>query len=141
MAEDVLHTQGVDLIGMTRALIADPWFVRKARMGNETDIRRCIRCNQGCAGRIWHGVEIGCVQNPDAGRESTGTENRWRRTRRTRRLAVLGGGPAGLEAACTSACFGHEVTLFEAGDLPGGQVLLFSDRPAGPSSAMSSIGG
>lgn len=118
----------VDVVGMTRALIADPELPRKARDGRLDDIRLCVGANEGCIDRIYQGKPVTCVQNPAAGREGELGETRPAST--AHRVVVVGGGVAGLEAARTAALRGHRVVLLEkAGEL-GGQVLLAARAPA-----------
>jgi len=112
----------VDLVGMTRALIADPHMVRKMTERRENDIRPCVGANY-CISRIYAGGEALCLQNPATGREiALPHVIPPARTRRT--VVVVGGGPAGLEAARVCAERGHKVTLIEAEPQTGGQINL-----------------
>jgi NADPH-dependent 2,4-dienoyl-CoA reductase/sulfur reductase-like enzyme len=127
MAEEVLRRGAADLIGMTRALIADPDLPAKARAGRREDIRLCTGANEGCIGRLYQGLAIRCVQNPLIGHEAE--LDAVRPAAAPRRVAVVGGGPAGMEAARMAAERGHRVTLLERGDALGGQVRLAARAP------------
>jgi mycofactocin system FadH/OYE family oxidoreductase 2 len=126
-AEAALAAGVCDLVGMTRALIADPELPRKAAAGRLEDIRACVGASEGCIGRLRQGKAIGCVQNPVIGREAELEEIR--PAARPRRVVVVGGGPAGLEAARVAALRGHRVTLLEATRDLGGQILAAARAP------------
>jgi mycofactocin system FadH/OYE family oxidoreductase 2 len=129
-AEKILADGHADLIAMARALLADPELPSKARAGRLDDIRPCIACNEGCIGREIRHAPISCTVNPAVGLEATlGIETLATAPRR-RRVLVVGGGPAGLEAARVAALRGHEVTLVEAADGLGGQALLVAKLPS-----------
>lgn len=118
-AEEVLAAGDADMIGLCRALIVDPEWPAKAQHGDPERIRICIACNQ-CWGWISEGAHIACATNPVAG-------NEWRLpyievTKISKRVLIIGGGPAGLEAARVAALRGHEVTLLEAWDRLGGRM-------------------
>jgi 2,4-dienoyl-CoA reductase-like NADH-dependent reductase (Old Yellow Enzyme family) len=127
MAEEVLRRGAADLVGMTRALIADPDLPAKARAGRREDIRLCTGANEGCIGRLYQGLAIRCVQNPLIGHEAE--LDAVRPAAAPRRLVIVGGGPAGMEAARMAAERGHRVTLLERGDALGGQVRLAARAP------------
>ncbi|MBO0856474.1 MAG: FAD-binding protein, partial [Nocardia sp.] len=110
MAEDILATGRAQFVGMARQLIADPLWPTVAREGRPGDIRPCIGSNW-CVASFARGP-ISCIHNPAAGREREFRRDDIR-TRAPRRVAVVGGGPAGLRAALTAAGLGHQVTLFE----------------------------
>lgn len=114
----------MDLVGMTRPNIADPHLVSKVRAGREQEIRPCVAANQCLEGGSTGGVI--CVHNPATGREATHLHEVETVRSRSRRVAVVGAGPAGLEAAHTAAQLGHDVTVFEQNPEPGGQVRLIS---------------
>ena len=118
-AESALQEGQADFISMGRTLIADPEWPRKAAEGKEGEIRRCISCNR-CL-RILYRLPIRCAVNARAGLEREFPQIP---APRPRRVAVVGGGPAGMEAARTAAERGHEVTLFEKGPALGGQLRL-----------------
>jgi 2,4-dienoyl-CoA reductase-like NADH-dependent reductase (Old Yellow Enzyme family) len=113
----------IDLVGMTRAHIADPHIARKVAEGREQEIRPCVGATY-CLDRIYEGHETLCIHNPATGREATMPHIVARSRGPQRKIAIAGAGPAGLEAARVSAERGHEVVLFEAADRPGGQVRL-----------------
>jgi mycofactocin system FadH/OYE family oxidoreductase 2 len=118
----------IDVVGMTRALIADPDLPRKAREGRLDDIRTCVGANEGCIDRIYQGKPVTCVQNPATGRERELADVPPAKT--LKKVVVVGGGVAGLEAARMAAVRGHRVVLFEKTAELGGQVLLAARAPA-----------
>jgi 2,4-dienoyl-CoA reductase-like NADH-dependent reductase (Old Yellow Enzyme family)/thioredoxin reductase len=118
----------LDMVGMTRALIADPHIVRKVMLGQEDAIRPCVGASY-CIDRIYDGNEALCIHNAATGREASMPNIVARSDGPRRKVVVVGAGPAGLEAARVAAERGHEVTLFEATDKPGGQILLATRAP------------
>ncbi|HEU4827254.1 MAG TPA: FAD-dependent oxidoreductase, partial [Dongiaceae bacterium] len=122
-ARHAISSGAVDLIGMTRAHMADPHIVAKIMRGEEQRIRPCVGAGY-CIDRIYQGGEALCLHNPATGREETMPHVIARSTGPKRKVVVVGAGPAGLEAARVSAARGHKVVLFEAADRPGGQILL-----------------
>jgi NADPH-dependent 2,4-dienoyl-CoA reductase/sulfur reductase-like enzyme len=127
LAERLLEEGQLDLVAMVKALIADPHLPEKARDGRVDDIRYCIGCAQSCVGHVYMGLGVGCIYNP-----VTGREQEWSRLTpapRPRRIVVVGGGPAGLEAARVAAERGHRVVLFEKAQRLGGQVNLIVKMP------------
>jgi 2,4-dienoyl-CoA reductase-like NADH-dependent reductase (Old Yellow Enzyme family) len=131
-AQEVLARGDADLVAMTRAQIADPYLAAKTATGRAEDIRWCVGCNQGCIGYTFIGADISCLQNPAAGEEleQPGDEPALVPGSRRRAVVVVGGGPAGLEAAWYAAALGHSVTLLEASDRLGGILALAESLPA-----------
>jgi dimethylglycine catabolism A len=127
LAERILAEGAIDVVGMTRALIADPELPRKAREGRLDDIRRCVGANEGCIDRIYQGKPVTCVQNPGTGREAELGEVAPAAAART--VVVVGGGVAGLEAARVAALRGHRVVLLEKEAQLGGQVRIAAGAP------------
>ncbi len=128
LAETFLEKGYVDMIGMTRAHIADPHLVNKAAEGRLDEITTCVGCNEGCIGRHARNLAITCVQNP-----VTGREEEWARivpAQVAKRVVVVGGGMAGLKVASVAAQRGHDVTLVELQPEVGGQVRIASKVPA-----------
>ncbi|NNE53540.1 MAG: NADH:flavin oxidoreductase [Sulfitobacter sp.] len=117
----------LDMVGMTRAHMADPHIVQKIREGREEDIRPCVGATY-CLDRIYEGGEALCIHNPATGRELTMPHVIVPAEKR-RRVVIVGAGPAGLEAARVAAERGHLVTVFEAADAPGGQIRLTAQSP------------
>ena len=120
-AEEILARGDADMVSMARALLADPEFANKARAGDRAGINVCIACNQACLDHYFTGEPASCVVNPRAGRE---TILRFPKTVSPKKIAVVGGGPAGLVCAATAAERGHQVTLFDKAAELGGQFNL-----------------
>ncbi|WP_304614274.1 N-methyl-L-proline N-demethylase HpbA [Paracoccus sp. (in: a-proteobacteria)] len=116
----------LDMVGMTRAHMADPHLVRKITQGREDDIRPCVGANY-CLDRIYQGGLAFCLHNAATGREETMPHDIPPASDR-RRVTIVGAGPAGLEAARVAAERGHAVTVFEAADKPGGQIRLTAQQ-------------
>ncbi len=124
MAERVLADGQADMVGMVRAQICDPQMARKAMEGKLEEIRYCVADNQGCYGRVGLNQCIGCIQNPDIGYEKERGAGSLRPAPFTKRVLIIGGGPAGMRAAETAARRGHNVTLCERADRLGGQLNI-----------------
>lgn len=118
VAEDILASGDADLVSMARPLLADPHFVIKAASGRADEINTCIACNQACLDHTFSMKRATCLVNPRACFE---TERTASAARTTKRIAVVGAGPAGLACATTAAERGHRVTLFDAAEHIGGQ--------------------
>ncbi len=121
-AEQVLREGVADLVSMVRAQIADPDLIRKTREGRVDEVRPCIACNQGCIGGLMRDMRLGCLVNPAVGFERTLAEDLIVKTSEPRKILVIGGGPAGMEAARVGALMGHRVVLAEASPKLGGAI-------------------
>lgn len=129
VAEAVLAAGEADVVAEARAFIADPQWLNKVVSAPET-VRPCIACNQGCFGNLYLNRALTCSVNPAVGREAELGLGTVPEPAVRRRVAVVGGGPAGMEAAITAAGRGHDVTLFEETGRLGGQVLAAAATPA-----------
>lgn len=121
-AEEMIAGGHADMVGMGRALLADPDIVLKSREGREDEVVPCTSCNQGCLGRNWTALPITCMANPTVGKEQEWPAPASRPAQRRKSVLVVGGGPAGLEAAHVAAERGHKVSLWEASGRLGGQL-------------------
>ncbi|MFO1050436.1 MAG: FAD-dependent oxidoreductase [Geminicoccaceae bacterium] len=128
-ADYVVASGQADMVSIVRGQIADPHLANKARAGRADDVRPCLSCNQMCWGRRSRDYWISCLINPSAGREWEWGGDRFEPAARPKRVLVVGGGPAGLEAARVAAERGHQVTLVEAADRLGGQFRLAGMQP------------
>ena len=128
-AEQVISRGEGDLVGMTRAHIADPDIVRKTREGRADEVRPCIACNQGCLGGKGEIGHLGCTINVAVGKELKFAEDLIERADSPRKILIVGGGPAGLEAARIAALRGHDVVLAEASPNLGGGIDIARRMP------------
>jgi 2,4-dienoyl-CoA reductase-like NADH-dependent reductase (Old Yellow Enzyme family)/thioredoxin reductase len=127
LAEKALAAGDADLISFGRQHLTDPDFIAKAAAGDFAEIRRCVACNQGCIERLGFEMKSAtCSFNPDCGREYLGPPVP---VAESKRLWIIGAGPAGLSAALTAAGRGYEVEIFEKESIPGGQVRSASRPP------------
>ena len=128
IAERILKEGRVDFLALGRALLADPYWPNKAKEGRAEEIIRCISCNIGCiGGRIFRGLHIRCALNPVTGREREfGTLIP---AAKRKKVLIVGGGPAGMEAARIAKMRGHQVTLVEKNKVLGGQLRLAAAPP------------
>jgi 2,4-dienoyl-CoA reductase-like NADH-dependent reductase (Old Yellow Enzyme family)/thioredoxin reductase len=124
MAEEILQSNKADIINLGRPLIADPELPNKWAEGRQKEVRRCISCNEGCSTRMHQGIDITCTVNPMVGKE-----HELRPAPKSKEVMVIGGGPAGMEAAVIASLRGHKVALFEKHSQLGGQLILAARAP------------
>jgi dimethylglycine catabolism A len=122
-AAELIDAGEADLVGLARPHIADPDLVNKYVAGKSAQVRSCIACNQECIGKVEKNLPISCVVNPEVGMEQRWVEIRNRSTD-SKKVLVIGGGPAGMSAALSADKTGHQVTLIEASGSLGGQVSI-----------------
>jgi 2,4-dienoyl-CoA reductase (NADPH2) len=127
VAEEILQQHLADMVNMGRPLIADPDLPNKALDGDYGAIRRCIACNQGCLDMVFSLQDVHCTVNPAAGRE---LETEYEPAENPLKVLIIGGGPAGMETAVTAAARGHQVSLWEKGEILGGN-LRYAAMPPG----------
>ncbi len=128
-ADYAIGSGAADMVSIVRGQIADPHLANKAMQGRAEDIRPCLSCNQMCWGRRFKDYWISCLINPSAGREYEWGGDRFKEAEVQRKILVVGGGPAGCEAARVAAERGHTVTLVEASGQLGGQFRLAGMQP------------
>ena len=126
MAEHVLAAGHADMVSMARPMLADAFFVQKAEQGRSDEINTCIGCNQACLDHIFSMKIASCLVNPRACHE---TELIFKEATQTKKIAVIGAGPAGLSFATYAAERGHQVTIFEASNQIGGQFNIAKTIP------------
>jgi len=126
IAEQILSEGDADMVSMARPFLADPEFVNKAAAGRSDEINTCIGCNQACLDHTFGGKLTSCLVNPRACHE---TELNYIPTRQSKKIAVIGAGPAGLAAATVAAERGHQVTLFDSASEIGGQFNIAKRVP------------
>ncbi len=126
-ARHAVSTGLLDMVGMTRAHMADPLIVKKITEGREHDIRPCVGATY-CLDRIYQGGDALCIHNAATGRELSMPHEIARASQR-RKVVIAGAGPAGLEAARVASARGHDVVVFEAQPDPGGQIRLTAQNP------------
>lgn len=120
LAERVLEEGKADMVALGRALLADPYWVKKVQEGKPEDIRPCIGCHEGCINRANMGRPLSCSVNPSCGRERL---YELKQTATPKKVFIVGGGVAGMEAARVAAIRGHQVTLYEKTDKLGGHLI------------------
>lgn len=128
-AEQVIRDGQAELVSMVRAQIADPDLVNKTRLLGAEAVRPCIGCNQGCIGGLFRANRMGCAVNPAVGYEAVMAEELIEPTTNPRKVLIVGGGPAGMEAARIAATIGHKVVLAEAQPNLGGTVNIAKTAP------------
>ena len=126
-ARHAIENNLLDMVGMTRAHMADPHIVKKIIEGREDDIRPCVGATY-CLDRIYQAGDALCIHNPATGRELT-MPHEITLAKKIKKVVIVGAGPAGLEAARVAAARGHEVIVFEAQSNPGGQIRLTAQNP------------
>ncbi|MBW2623295.1 MAG: FAD-dependent oxidoreductase [Deltaproteobacteria bacterium] len=132
-AEEILASNQADMVSMVRPIIADPELPNKAMDGRLDEIAKCIGCNEACWGTIYFSRMltggISCTMNPAIGKEGEPGWSELIPAEKKKQIMVIGGGPAGLEAARVAAGRGHQVSLYEAGSELGGQTLIAAKAP------------
>jgi len=126
IAEEIVASGAADMVSMARPLLADPDFAKKVRLGVKDEINTCIACNQACLDRIFTDRTATCLVNPRAGHEVEFPEGK---AAVTKKIAVVGGGAAGMAFAINAAERGHQIELYEAGHELGGQLNLARQAP------------
>lgn len=127
--EQVLRQGEAEMVNLVRASIADPELIRKSRAGRAIEVRPCIGCNQGCLGGAILANHLGCTVNPAVGHELTLSEDLIEPAEKPRKVFIVGGGPAGMEAARVAALCGHKVALAEASSSLGGMLNYARKMP------------
>ena len=128
-AERILASGQADMVCIARGQICDAEFANKTLEGRQEEIRQCIACNQCCAARIGLNRDLGCLQNPASGREEKYGYQTITKAAKPKKIMVVGGGPAGLEAAKEAGRRGHKVTVYERDNALGGQIKILTKVP------------
>ena len=126
IADSLIKSGKADFVAMGRASLADPGIPNKAKEGNFDEIRYCIACNAGCHQSLFNDYPIRCALNPTLGKEY---ERSGKKAAKSKRIAVIGAGPAGLQAAITAAEAGHRVKVYEKANCAGGQYRIAAIPP------------
>jgi len=126
LAEEIISSGKADLVCMGRVLLADPDFPKKAQEGRSEEIITCIACNKGCHDRNAEDRAVKCTMNPETGREGT---FKILPAKESKKVLIVGGGPAGMEAARVATLRGHDVELYEQNEELGGRLILASIPP------------
>lgn len=126
IALDVIQEGSADFVALGRGLLADPDWPNKVREQRLAELNLCVTCNQGCIDRLFKNKAVLCTVNPETGREDTLARPR---SKRSRRVMIVGGGPAGMSAARYAKMDGHDVVLFEQGNALGGQLTVAGATP------------
>jgi len=126
VAESILDRGDADMVAIGRGLIADPHWANKAKQGEVDEIRRCVACNQGCMEYLIQEKKVTCIHNPAVGKERELAINT---AQRKKKVLIIGGGVAGMEAARVARLRGHEVELWEKNTSLGGNANLASVTP------------
>jgi 2,4-dienoyl-CoA reductase-like NADH-dependent reductase (Old Yellow Enzyme family)/thioredoxin reductase len=126
LADRIVADHQADMIGISRGLIADPEFPKKAREGRVEEIRKCVGCNEGCVGGYFPRLPLCCSMNAEAGRER---DLSLAPAKTPKRVMVVGGGAAGLETARVAAARGHRVRLYEKNNTLGSELMLAAKAP------------
>ena len=127
-ARHAISSGKLDMVGMTRAHIADPYIIKKITTNKEDDIRPCVGATY-CLDRIYEGKETLCIHNPATGRENFIPHEINNKSKKIRKIVIVGAGPAGLEAARVCSSKGNEVIVYEATNNPGGQINMITRSP------------
>lgn len=127
--DQVIRAGDADMVGLARAMIADPYLVSKSLAGEAERVRPCIACNQACVANAVMGLPIECAVNPGAGHELEYGDHLLKSASEPRTVLVVGGGPAGMEAARVAAIRGHKVILAEANPYLGGSIRAAAKVP------------